>query len=237
MCPNGCLAPQYDNDLCANEIFQGKAYRSCPWVSDGRIDNNACNDCGAILIPKNRFGYARTRPGLFTEKALKMALKSCEFDKNDNNIDYLQVGIDFMDDLARIKNFRVPNFKDSDYVTIGRIVYKYDMDKLNTSIYKDKLTSTLNKLLNTHTLEPPLLNKRNKYLRKKPCGKRYKDTVKERELKHIMGDLKYQSAVDGAIEEMKSDNRLGGSKTAYTKNYKPIDPNKFPRPYDSIWSH
>ena len=52
ICPNGCLAPQYDNDMCSNEIFMGKHYRSCPWVSDGRIDNTACNDCGAILIQK-----------------------------------------------------------------------------------------------------------------------------------------------------------------------------------------
>ena len=51
-----------------------------------------------------------------------------------------------------------------------------------------------------------------------------------------MGDLKYQGAVDGDIDEMKSDNRLGGSKTAYTQKYKPMDPNKFPRPYDAIWS-
>ena len=30
ICPNGCLAPQYDNDMCSNEIFMGKQYRSCP---------------------------------------------------------------------------------------------------------------------------------------------------------------------------------------------------------------
>ena len=38
-----------------------------------------------------------------------------------------------------------------------------------------------------------------------------------------------------ALKEAQSDNRLGGSKTAYKKNYKPIDPRKQPRPYNSIW--
>ena len=52
----------------------------------------------------------------------------------------------------------------------------------------------------------------------------------------MMGDLKYQSSVDSSIAEMKSDNRLGGSKSAYNQNYKPIDPDKSPRPYDSVWS-
>ena len=40
------------------------------------------------------------------------------------------------------------------------------------------------------------------------------------QLKSIMGDLKYQASVDSSIDEMKSDNRLGGSKSAYSKNYK-----------------
>lgn len=233
-CPNGCLAPQYDNDMCSNEIFQGKSYRNCPWVSDGKIDNSACNDCGAVLIPKNKFGYARTRPGLFTDKSLKMALESCQLDK-ESDLDYAQIGRDFMDDLARIKGFREPRLKDSEYSTIGKIVYKYDMDKINASLYKNRLTTVLNNVLNSSNLGNPIAN--GKHRRRRKCGQRERDSSKVRELKSMMGDLKYQGAVDGATSEMKSDNRLGGSKTAYTTNYQPQDPTKSPRPYDAIWSH
>ena len=236
VCPNGCLAPQYDNDMCSNEIFMGKQYRSCPWVSDGRIDNTACNDCGAILIPKNKFGYARTRPGLFNDMSLKMALEGCKLDKESDNLDYEQIGMDFMDDLARIKGFREPRLKQSEYRVIGRIVYKYDMDKLNAALYKDRLTGVLNNVLNSTDLGAPIADGYAKHRRRRKCGQRGKDGAKVEQLKSIMGDLKYQGAVDGAIDEMKSDNRLGGSKTAYTQKYKPMDPNKFPRPYDAIWS-
>ena len=233
-CPNGCLAPQYDNDMCSNEIFQGKSYRNCPWVSDGKIDNSACNDCGAVLIPKNKFGYARTRPGLFTDKSLKMALESCQLDK-ESDLDYAQIGRDFMDDLARIKGFREPRLKDSEYSTIGKIVYKYDMDKINASLYKNRLTTVLNNVLNSSNLGNPIAN--GKHRRRRKCGQKERDSSKVRELKSMMGDLKYQGAVDGASSEMKSDNRLGGSKTAYTTNYQPQDPTKSPKPYDAIWSH
>tara|TARA_B100001063_G_C16761792_1_gene556342 strand:- start:17 stop:1651 length:1635 start_codon:yes stop_codon:yes gene_type:complete len=237
VCPNGCLAPQYDNDMCANEIFMGKSYRSCPWVTDGRIDNSACKDCGSILIPKNRYGYARTRPGLFNEKSLKIALEACKLNKESDNLDYAQIGMDFMDDLSRIKQFREPRLKESEYSTIGRIVYKYDMDKLNTSLYKNRLTRVLNNVLNSTDLQQPMLEHKRKYRRNRKCGEREKSNPKVAQLKSMMGDLKYQGSVDGAIDEMRSDNRLGGSKTSYRKNYKPVDPNKFPRPYDAIWTH
>ena len=140
-CPNGCLAPQYDNDRCSNEIFKNKAYRNCPWVSDGSIDDSACKDCGSILIPKNKYGYARTRPGLFNEQSLRIALEACKLDKASDNLDYIQIGKDFMEDLSRIKRFREPRFKESEYRELGRIVYKYDMDKMNAALYKSDLTS------------------------------------------------------------------------------------------------
>ena len=236
VCPNGCLAPQYDNDLCSNEIFMDKKYRNCPWVSDGSIDDSACNSCGSILIPKNRYGYARTRPGLFNDKSIKMALQSCKIDKESDNLDYEQIGRDFMDDLSRIKRFREPRLRNNEYRAIGRVVYKYEMDKLNSNLYKNRLTDVLNNVLNSTTLQAPLEDRYAKYRGRRKCGERERDPAKVRELKSIMGDLKYQAAVYGAVSEMKSDNRLGGSKTAYTTKYKPIDPNKFPRPYDAIWS-
>ena len=71
-------------------IFKGKAYRNCPWVSDGTIDDTTCKDCGSILIPKNKYGYTRTRPGLFNEKSLRVALEACKLDKASDNLDYIQ---------------------------------------------------------------------------------------------------------------------------------------------------
>lgn len=236
VCPNGCLAPQYDNDLCSNEIFMEKKYRNCPWVSDGSIDDSACSSCGSILIPKNKYGFARTRPGLFNGKSIKIALQSGQIDKESENLDYQQIGKDFMNDLSRIKEFREPRLRNNEYSAIGRIVYKYEIDKLNTNLYKNRLTDVLNNILNSTTLQAPLEDRYAKYRPRRNRGKREKDSAKVRELKSIMGDLKYQSSVDGALDEMQSDNRLGGSKTAYTTKYKPVDPNKFPRPYDSIWS-
>jgi len=234
-CANGCLAPQYDSDRCSNEIFKGKAYRNCPWVSDGSIDDTACKDCGSILIPKNKYGYARTRPGLFNEKSLRVALEACKLDKASDNLDYIQIGKDFMEDLSRIKRFREPRFKESEYRELGRIVYKYDMDKMNASLYKSDLTRVLNGLLDSSMMMP--VNDRDaKYRRRRKCGQSDKTSAKVEQLKSMMGDLKYQASIDSSIGEMKSDNRLGGSKSAYSKNYKPMDPNKFPRPYDAIWS-
>ena len=109
------------------------------------------------------------------------------------------------------------------------------MDKMNAALYKSDLTKVLNSLLDSSMMMP--VNDRNaKYRRRRKCGQSDKSNAKIEQLKSIMGDLKYQASVDSSIDEMKSDNRLGGSKSAYSKNYKPIDPNKFPRPYDAIWS-
>ena len=85
----------------------------------------------------------------FNDMSLKMALEACKLDKESDNLDYQQIGMDFMDDLARIKGFREPRLKQSEYRVIGRIVYKYDMDKLNAALYKDRLTGVLNNVLNS----------------------------------------------------------------------------------------
>ena len=69
-CPNGCRAPQYDNEKCSNQMLGGKAYRNCPWIGDGSINDSMCKDCGSVLLPKNAYGYARTRPGLFNNNTL-----------------------------------------------------------------------------------------------------------------------------------------------------------------------
>ena len=69
-CPNGCKAPQYDNEKCSNQMMAGKAYRNCPWIGDGSINDAMCKDCGSVLLPKNQYGYARTRAGLFNGNTL-----------------------------------------------------------------------------------------------------------------------------------------------------------------------
>ena len=51
-CPNGCKAPQYDNERCSNQILAGKAYRYCPWIGDGSINDSMCIDCGSVLFHK-----------------------------------------------------------------------------------------------------------------------------------------------------------------------------------------
>jgi hypothetical protein len=80
ICPNDCKVPHYDNKDCADEILEGKAYRKCPWVRDG-INKSGCDQCGSILMPKNQYGYARTRPGLFDNVSVEMAIKNSKKNK------------------------------------------------------------------------------------------------------------------------------------------------------------
>ena len=57
-------------------------------------------------------------------------------------------------------------------------------------------------------------------------------------IKGLMGSNEFYKSTSYGLEEMKSDNRLGGSKTlfsGYTTKYRPRDPRKRPNPYDSIW--
>ena len=123
-------AHHYDNPECINEIFNEKEYRNCPWIGTGSIQNSACQQCGAILMPKNKYGYAKTRPGLFDSVTMDVVLtQSSDLDemrKNPNKIDFIKIGKNFMDDLARIKDFALPYISPNEYHDIGEIVYKYE---------------------------------------------------------------------------------------------------------------
>ena len=53
--------PAYDHKDCENTLYNGKSYRQCPWVS---VESSRdCGQCGAVLLPKNEHGYARTQIG------------------------------------------------------------------------------------------------------------------------------------------------------------------------------
>ena len=49
-------------------------------------------------------------------------------------------------------------------------------------------------------------------------------------------DLSLDDFYKRNILKSKVENRLGGSENAYTKTYKPINPNARPKFFDSTWS-
>ena len=110
ICQNGCKIPQYDNEKCTDEMIGGKGYRNCPWIGEGSINDSMCKGCGSVLLPKNIHGYARTRPGLFNNKTVNNLLSGSQFSKESNNpnINYTNIGLDFMNELAMTRNFTLP---------------------------------------------------------------------------------------------------------------------------------
>ena len=67
-------------------MLGGKAYRNCPWIGDGSINDSMCKDCGSVLLPKNEYGYARTRPGLFNKNTINNLLYQQNLIKNLKNL-------------------------------------------------------------------------------------------------------------------------------------------------------
>ena len=250
-CPNGCKMPQYDNTACKNEVFKGKEYRNCPWLGDGSIESQSCRRCGAILMAKNKFGYARTRPGLFDNISLKSALTSSTnsgiMKGRSANINYVKVGRNFMNELAKIKDFSLPYVSQHEFANIGRIVYKYEMDKTDPGTQKTKLTDTINNILNTSNLPNNLLKNQNSF-----GGTGGSDGIgsgggqQGRRGRRRQGrggggggGGRGKGALGGARNNAKKFALKGGSSvrsnTAYKQDYKPFDPRKNPKPYDSIW--
>ena len=58
--------------VAVDQLLNGKQYRKCSWVKDG-LNNSDCAQCGAVLLPKNEYGYARTNPELFDKESIDMA--------------------------------------------------------------------------------------------------------------------------------------------------------------------
>ena len=242
-CPNGCKAPQYDNEKCSNQMMAGKAYRNCPWIGDGSINDAMCKDCGSVLLPKNQYGYARTRAGLFNGNTLNNLLKGKKFNKEPKNpnVNYTNIGLEFMNELAMARNFTLPYINSQKYTTIGKIVHKYQLNENTGSNNKKELTDIINSALNSGELPTSLKPNNDNYNLQTNInepGKKGEEVRSEKIIQGLMGSNEfYKTSADGLLETQK-DNRLGGSKTlfsGYTTKYRPRDPSKRPKPYDSIW--
>ena len=242
-CPNGCKAPQYDNERCSNQMLGGKAYRNCPWIGDGSINDSMCKDCGSVLLPKNQYGYARTRAGLFNNNTLNNLLVSKKFNKEPNNpnINYTKIGIDFMNELSMARNFTLPFISSEKYTSVGKIVNKYQLNENSGSTDKKELTDVINSVLNSSKLPSTLKTNTDQYNLQKTLNEaNTKDDTgrTEKLIQGLMGSNEFYKTTSSGLAEMKNDNRLGGSKTlfsGYTTKYRPRDPRKRPNPYDSIW--
>ena len=249
-CPNGCKAPQYDNEKCSNEIIGGKAYRNCPWIGEGSINDSMCKDCGSVLLPKNIHGYARTRAGLFNNNTVNNLLVGKNFNKEPNNpnINYKNIGFEFMKELSMARNFTLPHISERDYTSIGKVVNKYQLDEISSVSGKKELIDIINDVLNTGKLPNTLNSNKDEYNLQNTLhivGNDSKDERTEKIVKGLMGSNEYYNSSGKLNKERNSDNRLGGSsklynkkvnnQSAYTNKYRPVDPRKKPKPYDSIW--
>ena len=242
-CPNGCRAPQYDNEKCSNQMLGGKAYRNCPWIGDGSINDSMCKDCGSVLLPKNEYGYARTRPGLFNNNTLNNILTTKEFNKEPQNpnINYTNIGLEFMNELAMARNFTLPYIPQSKYESIGKIVNKYQLNENTGNTNRKDLTDLINSVLNSGKLPSTLRNNNDNYKLQTTLNEVKNDKNTQRSeniIKGLLGSNEYYKTSSAGLAEKKEDNRLGGSKTlysGYTTTYRPQDPRKGVKAYDSIW--
>ena len=146
-----------------------------------------------------------------------------EDDKEEKNVDYLKIGNDFMNDLSRVKKFTLPTISNNELRAIGKLVYRYELDRNESGEGKLYLTSLINTTLNRDLLpnqDNILTKSRNRARSNRIHDRMNSDDV----MSHYYN-----------TQEAASDNRLGGSKTAYRQNYKPVDPRKSPSAYDSVW--
>ena len=237
-CPNGCKFPQYDNKSCEDTVFDGKPYRKCPWVKDG-LNGEDCASCGAILMPKNEHGYARTAPGLFDNVSVEMAIKNSEPSEQSPKGDYYNIGKNFMVQLSKIKNFNLPNTIDTnEFISVGKLVHKYQTEKSPNT--KHLLTQFINGILVTTSLSKNQNVQHNALISV--------DVAKSGgnfDIDHKKLTGKGANAFIETEKELKSNNRLGGSSSLYEKrisekdrrgNGIPRDPRKNPQPYNSIWN-
>ena len=237
-CPNGCKFPQYDNKSCEDVIYNGKQYRKCPWVKDG-LNGNDCMKCGAILMPKNHHGYARTAPGLFNNVSMEMASKSAQNMSAQKNSDFYNIGKQFMNQLSKIKNFNLPNtINTNEFVSIGKLVHKYQTEKTHQT--GQLLSDFVSGILATTSI-----SHRNKIQQNANIPTNISRTggVFHMDVEKLTG--KGVNAYVDAENELASNNRLGGSSSLYKKHLNdqtrqingiPRDPRKRPSPYNSIWN-
>tara|TARA_B100000470_G_C19754128_1_gene375209 strand:- start:797 stop:1270 length:474 start_codon:yes stop_codon:yes gene_type:complete len=152
-----------------------------------------------------------------------------------------------MNELAKIKDFSLPYVSQHEFANIGRIVYKYEMDKTDPGTQKTKLTDTINNILNTSNLPNNLLKNQNSF-----GGTGGSDGIgsgggqqgrrggrRQGRGGGGGGGGRGKGALGAARNNAKKFALKGGSSvrsnTAYKQDYKPFDPRKNPKPYDSIW--
>ena len=233
-CPNGCKFPQYDNAGCIDTILNNKAYRKCGWIKDG-MNTHDCGQCGSILMPKNQYGYARTRPGLFDNISVEMAIKNA---KKTNKGDYYNIGKNFMKQLSLIKDFELPNNISTDeFVSVGKLVHKHQTENSESS--NQLITRFINGILTAGSIS------RNNQINPNSQVSRQTSSlggIFDIDNTKVTGKGSY--AFDEAEKEMANNNRLGGSSDMYKtqisqqvrmQNGIPRDPSKRPNPYNSIW--
>jgi hypothetical protein len=235
ICPNDCKVPHYDNKDCSDEILDGKAYRKCPWVKDG-MNNLGCDQCGSILMPKNQHGYARTRPGLFDNISVEMAIKNS---KKTNKGDYYNIGKNFMKQLSDIKHFELPNNISTDeFVAVGKLVHKHQTENSDSSNHL--ITRFINGILTTGSI-----SRNNKINNNSRISSQTNSLGGIFDIDNTKLTGKGSYAFAEAEQELASNNRLGGSSDMYEKqisekvriqNGIPRDPKKRPNPYNSIWN-
>ena len=228
-CPNGCELMQYDSKLCQNEIYNGKSYRSCPWVKNG-FNVEDCKECGAVLLPRNEYGFARTKPGLFDNISVDMVLKNnivkCNSVKCKSG-DFFNIGKNFLRQLGYDKQFVIPdNITKDEYTSLGKFVHKYQSE--HTPKSKARLTNFINAILLTSTMN---INRN--------CDKKDSDNVSINTNK-IYNQNAYSNSeyLKNTTGQQVSDSHSQFDKyknTAYTTKYRPRDPRVGPTPYNSIW--
>ena len=233
-CPNGCKMPNYDSPNCENTLHNGKSYRQCPWSSVE--SSHDCGKCGAVLLPKNEHGYAKTQIGYSDVRSLEIISKRIERQRMESKkqlsrSEFFNIGKEFLKQHGELKGYDVPdNITVKEYTLLGKILFIYLANKTQ------KNQSTLKNYIDSLYLEHYLNNKCDN------CENMAESSVDE-ETKFTLEELKKRDAYayTEGIVETGSDNRLGGSKsqydnrTAYRSNYKPADPRKFPNPYNSMW--
>ena len=173
VCPHNCKASEFANSSCVDEIFEGKEYKKCKWTKDGKNDSQ-CDKCGAVLIPKNEFGFARTDAENTNSQKVDKITKQ----------DFYNEGKYFIGKVAENNGIKLPSdIENKHYIETGKILYKYKYSRTT------EVTSYLHKYVKA-LLSP---------------------------------------------SSFKNEDRGGGSNSAYTLNYKPVDPRIAPKPYDSFW--
>ena len=234
-CPNGCKFPQYDNAGCVDTLLNNKAYRKCEWIKDGE-NTDDCGQCGSILMPKNQYGYARTRPGLFDNISVEMAIKNS---KKNQKGDYYNIGKNFMKQLSDIKHFELPNnILTDEFVAVGKLVHKHQTENSESS--NNLITRFINGILTTGSI-----SRNNKINNNSGISEQTNSLGGIFDIDNTKLTGKGSYAFAEAEQELSNNNRLGGSSDMYEKeisekvriqNGIPRDPKKRPNPYNSMWN-